>query len=98
MTYMKRIVIIILFIIIFSFLLGFAVSRIAFRPNTVEKGAMTDFSIETKAICEELKNSTCYYKCHDEVFLILAGKEMSIHKNEDYVCHDEGWVDPRIKK
>jgi len=98
MTHMNRTFIIILFIIILSFLLGVFVSRIAFRPADVEKGGITDFSIETKAICEEIKNSTCYYRCHDEVFLIIAGKEISIQKNDDYICHEDGWVDPRIKK
>ncbi|MDI6826277.1 MAG: hypothetical protein QMD36_03755 [Candidatus Aenigmarchaeota archaeon] len=95
---MKRVVIILLLVIILSFLLGVVVSRVAFGPNTTARGEITDFSVETRAICEEVKNSTCYYKCHDEVFLILAGKEISIHKNEEYVCHEEGWVDPRTKK
>jgi hypothetical protein len=98
MTYMNRTLIVILLIIILSFLLGIFVSRMAFGPSNAERGGITDFSIETKAICEDIKNSTCYYKCHDEVFLILAGREISVYKNEDYVCHEEGWIDPRIKK
>ena len=98
MTYMNRTYIIILFLIILSFILGFFVSRIVFRPGNVERGGITDFSVETRGICEEIKNSTCYYRCHDEVFLILAGKEISIQKNDQYVCHEKDWVDPRIKK
>jgi hypothetical protein len=95
---MNRIVIIVLLLILVSFLLGFILSSITSPSGTIQRGGITDFSVETKAVCEELKNSTCYYKCHDEVFLIIAGRETSIHKNSEYVCHEEGWVDPRTKK
>ncbi len=95
---MNRIVIIVLLLVIFSFLLGFILSSITSPAGTIQRGGITDFSVETRAVCEEVKNSTCYYKCHDEVFLIIAGREISIQKNNEYVCHEEGWVDPRIKK
>jgi hypothetical protein len=93
---MRKLVLIIILLIIFSFLLGYVLSQLI--SNRTEKTGITDFSIETRAICEELKEHDCYYKCHDEVFLIFAGKETSFHKSNEYVCHEEGWVDPRIKK
>ncbi len=92
---MNRIVIIVLLLVVISFLLGFILSIITSPTLTIQKGGITDFSVETRAVCEELRNSTCYYKCHDEVFLITGGKETSIHKYSDYVCHEQGWVDPR---
>lgn len=91
-------IIVVLFLVLISFLLGFVLSVLISPTGTVQKGGITDFSVETKAICEDVKNSTCYYKCHDEVFLIIAGREISIQKNNEYVCHEEGWIDPRIKK
>jgi hypothetical protein len=94
---MKRLVFIVLLLVIFSFFLGIIISKTIFGSSAFEKVAITDFSVETRAICEEVKNSTCYYKCHDEVFLILAGREISVHRSNEYVCHEEGWVDPRIK-
>lgn len=92
---MNRIVIIVLLLVVISFLLGFILSIITSPTVTIQKGGITDFSVETRAVCEELRNSTCYYKCHDEVFLRIAGKEMSVYKNSEYVCHGESWVDPR---
>jgi uncharacterized membrane-anchored protein YitT (DUF2179 family) len=98
MIVMNKMIIVVLFLVLISFLLGFVLSVLISPTGTVQKGGITDFSVETKAICEDVKNSTCYYKCHDEVFLIIAGREISIQKNNEYVCHEEGWIDPRIKK
>jgi len=97
---MKRtfIVVIILLLAVASFLLGFVLSNITSTTQPIQKSGVSDFSVETRGVCEQVKNSTCYYMCHDEVFLIIAGREISIQKNNQYVCHEEGWVDPRIKK
>ena len=95
---MNRIVIIVLLLVVLSFLVGFILSSISSPARTLQRTGIIDFSVETRAVCEEIKNSTCYYKCHDEVFLKIAGREISIHKNNEYVCHEEGWIDPRIKK
>jgi len=94
---MNRTIIIVLLLVIISFVLGFILSIITSSTRIVQKGGITDFSVETRAVCEEMKNASCYYKCHDEVFLITAGKETSIHKYSDYVCHEQGWVDPRTR-
>ena len=91
-----RLILIILLLIVFSFLLGYILSQLT--GNRTERAGLTDFSVETRAVCEELKEPDCYYRCHDEVFLIVAGKETSLHKSNEYVCHEEGWTDPRIKK
>jgi len=93
---MRKLVLIILLLIIFSILLGYVLSQLTL--NRTERTGITDFSIETKAVCEELKEPDCYYRCHDEIFLIVAGRENSIHKSNEYVCHEEGWTDPRIEK
>jgi hypothetical protein len=92
------IIIIVLLFVTLSFSLGFILSSFTSTDRKTQRTGITDFSVETRAICEELKNSTCYYKCHDEVFLIIGGREVNIHKSNEYVCHEEGWVDPRIKK
>ncbi len=91
-----KLILIILLLIIFSFLLGYVLSQLT--GNRTERAGITDFSIETRAVCEELKEPDCYYRCHDEVFLVVGGKENSLHKSNEYVCHKEGWTDPRIKK
>ncbi len=93
---MRKLILIIFLLIAFSFILGYVLSQLT--SNRIERGGLTDFSIETKAVCEELKESNCYYKCHDEVFLIVGDSETSLHKSNEYICHEEGWVDPRIKK
>lgn len=91
-----RLILIILLLIIFSFLLGYVLSQLT--GNRTERAGITDFYTETRAVCEDLKEPDCYYRCHDEVFLVVGGKETSLHKSNEYVCHEEGWVDPRIKK
>lgn len=93
---MRKLILIILFLIIFSFLLGYVLSQLT--VNRTQRAALTDFSIETRAVCEELKEPDCYYKCHDEIFMIFGGRETSLHKSNEYICHEEGWVDPRLKK
>jgi len=93
---MRKLIIIIVLIIILSLSLGYVLSQLT--RNRTERAGITDISIETKAVCEELKEPDCYYKCHDEVFLVFGGRETSLHKSDEYVCHEEGWVDPRIKK
>ncbi len=92
---MRKLILIILLLIVFSFLLGYVLSLLI--GNQTERAGIIDFSVETKAVCEELKQPDCYYRCHDEVFLIVGGKETSLQKSNEYVCHEEGWVDPRIK-
>jgi hypothetical protein len=93
---MRRLTLIIVLLIIFSLLLGYVLSLLT--TNRTARAGITDFSVETRAVCEELKEPDCYYKCHDEVFLTVAGRGISIQKNNEYVCHEESWVDPRIKK
>jgi hypothetical protein len=93
---MRKLIIIIVLIIILSLSLGYVLSQLT--RNRTERAGIIDLSIETKAVCEELKEPDCYYKCHDEVFLVFGDKETSLHKSDEYVCHEEGWVDPRIKK
>ena len=93
---MRKLILIILLLIIFSFSLGYVLSLLT--GNRIERAGITDFYTETRAVCEELEEPDCYYKCHDEVFLVVAERETSIHKSNEYVCHEEGWVDPRIKK
>ena len=93
---MKKLIFIVLLLIVFSILLGYVLSQT--RGNRTERAGITDFSIETRAVCEELKEPDCYYRCHDEVLLIVAGKETSLHKSNEYICHEEDWIDPRIKK
>ena len=95
---MNKLLIFVLLLIILSFLLGVLISRIMSEPRTAERGGITDFSVETRAVCEELRQPNCYFKCHDEIFLKLSGREISLYKSSDYVCHEEGWVDPRVKK
>lgn len=92
---MERIILLFLFLLVLSALLGFLLSQISFSTRT-QKAAF--FSTETRAVCEELKEPNCYYRCHDEVFLVIGGKEISIQKSNEYVCHEKGWVDPRLKK
>ena len=91
-----RLIFVIILIIIFSFILGYVLSQLT--TNMTERAGIADVFTETKAVCEELKDPDCYYRCHDEVFLITGGKETSIYKSNEFVCHDEGWTDPRIKK
>lgn len=91
-----RLVLIILLIIGFSLLLGYILSELT--GDVTERAGITYFSVETKAVCEELKERACYYRCHDETFLIIGGKESSISKSNEFVCHDEDWVDPRSMK
>ena len=93
---MKKLILIILLLIVFSILLGYVLSELT--GNRTERAGLTDFFIETRAVCEELKEPDCYYRCHDEIFLVVGGKETSLHKSNEYICHEEGWVDPRIKK
>lgn len=95
---MKKIIFLVVTLILLSFLLGFLITETISKIRR-ERTGILPFSIETRAICEELKEEDCYYRCHDEVFLVIAGKRMSVHKSDKYVCHEEGWVDPRtIKK
>lgn len=93
---MRKLILVVLLLIVFSFSLGYVLSFLT--ANRTERTGITDFSIETRAVCEELKEPYCYYRCHDEVFMIIGGKETSIHKANEYICHEEGWTDPRIKK
>jgi hypothetical protein len=92
---MRRLIIFLLLLVILSILLGFLISTqiSTFSRGKIERAAF--FSTETRAVCEELKDPSCYYKCHDELFLILSGKEISLYKSDEYVCHGEDWVDPR---
>ena len=92
---MKRILILFLILMILSILFGVLLSRISFGSKQERAGF---FSTETRAVCEEVKEPNCYYRCHDEVFLIIGGKEISIQKSNEYVCHEKGWVDPRLRK
>lgn len=81
----------VLFIVLFIFIL-FTISF-----NTRLTGHFIgDFSIYTKAVCIELAEEDCYYKCWDEVFLNSDGKEVVIQKLENYVCHEKDWSDPRM--
>jgi len=92
---MKKLIIFLSLLVILSISLGILLSRVMTDTNRVERAGF--FSTETRAVCEELKQPDCYYRCHDELFLILNGKEISLYKYDEYVCHEEGWVDPRIK-
>ena len=92
---MRKLILVILLLIVFSFSLGYVLSLLT--VNRTERVGVTDFSIETKAVCEELKQPDCYHRCHDEVFLRVGGREINLHKSNEYICHEEGWVDPRIK-
>jgi competence protein ComGF len=94
---MKKLIIFIMLLVVLSILLGFLISsQISVSPrDQTEKAAF--FSTETRGVCEELRESKCYYKCHDEVFLVFNNKEINIYRSGEYVCHEEGWVDPRIK-
>lgn len=93
---MRKLILIIFLLIIFSILLGYVLSQLT--VDRTERAGITDFFIETRAVCEELKEPECYNRCHDEVFLIVGVKETSLYKSNEYVCHEEGWTDPRIKK
>ena len=93
---MRKLILIILLLIIVSFSLGYVLSLLT--ANRTERAGITDFYTETRAVCEELKEPDCYYRCHDEVFLVVAGRETSIFKNNEYICHEEGWTDPRVKQ
>ena len=94
---MKKLIILILLLVILSILLGFLISTqvLTSSQDQTEKAAF--FSTETRAVCEELKEPNCYYRCHDEVFLVISGREINVYKSNEYVCHEKGWVDPRIK-
>lgn len=94
---MKRTIFLLFILVFLSFLLGFLVSRTVANLER-ERAKILPFSIETRAVCEEVKKEDCYYKCHDEVFLIIAGKRMSVHKSDKFVCHGKDWVDPRAIK
>jgi hypothetical protein len=94
---MRKAIVIVLLLVLFSFLLGFLLSRLTIGGE-VKRKEFAGFSVETRAVCEELKEPDCYYRCHDEVFLIMGGREISIYKSDEYVCHEEGWVDPRTMK
>jgi hypothetical protein len=94
---MRKVILIIFLLVLFSFSLGFLLSRLVNEDRT-EREEFAGFSVETRAVCEELKEPDCYYRCHDEVFLIIREKETSIYKSDEYVCHEEGWVDPRVKE
>ena len=89
---MERIIILFLLLVILSILLGFLLSQLSFTTRTQKAGF---FSTETRAVCEEIKLPDCYYRCHDELFLILGRKEISIQKSKEYVCHEKDWKDPR---
>ena len=54
-----------------------------------------NFSIETVAVCKELREGNCYYKCEDEVFMNRNGGKTSLGKTGNFVCHDKDWKDPR---
>ena len=92
---MKKFILIILLLIVFSVSLGYVLSQLT--TNTTERAGIVDIFTETKAVCEELKDPDCYYRCHDEVFLIVGGKKTSISKSDEHVCHEEGWIDPRVR-
>lgn len=94
-----RILVVLLFsLIAASILIAFIITRTEQNNRNTEGLAVTDFSIETKAVCEEINKTNCYYRCHDEIFLNIGRKETSVYKHKDYVCHDKGWVDPRVVK
>ena len=92
---MMKIVLLISALIFLSFLLGFLLSETV-SDFERKKTEILPFSVETRAVCEELKKKDCYYRCHDEVFLVIAGRRMSVHKSRQYVCHGKEWVDPRV--
>jgi len=93
---MNKLILIIFLLIVISFALGYVLSLLT--GNRTERAGITDFYTETRAVCEELKEPDCYYRCHDEVFLVVGGRETSIYKSNEYVCHEESWTDPRGKK
>jgi hypothetical protein len=92
---MRKIIFVILALIILTFLIALLISGTNNDTNRPEQTAVADFSIETKAICEELKEPDCYFKCHDEVFLKIGNSETSLYKMKEYVCHRQDWIDPR---
>jgi len=92
---MRKIIFAILALILLSFLIALLLSGTTNDTNRPEAAAVADFSIETRAICEELKEPGCYFKCHDEVFLKVGNTETSLYKMKEYVCHGQDWIDPR---
>ena len=98
MAQMRILVVILFSLIVASILIAFIIINTEQNNRDTEGLAITDFSIETRAVCEQINETNCYYRCHDEIFLNVGGRETSIYKHKNYVCHDKSWVDPRVVK
>ena len=94
---MKKLIIAFFLVVIASFSLGLILSRYVLEEERVGAG-VANFSVETRAVCEELREPDCYYRCHDVVFLMISGKEIRVYESNEYVCHEEGWIGPRLKR